>query len=107
MVINMGKIIKGIRIIGKYFVMYLSMLMPRKRKLCVFGAWLGERFADNSKQLFIEAQQRKNLRAVWIAKSTDVIKEINDMGYEAYMGNSKGCVASAKSRLCCRVQWNK
>lgn len=85
MVINMGKIIKGIRVIGKYFVMYLSMLMPRKRKLCVFGAWLGERFADNSKQLFIEAQQRKNLRAVWIAKSTDVIKEINDMGYEAYM----------------------
>ncbi len=85
MVINMGKIIKCIRIIGKYFVMYLSMLMPRKRKLCVFGAWLGERFADNSKQLFIEAQQRKNLRAVWIAKSTDVIKEINDMGYEAYM----------------------
>lgn len=85
MVINMGKIIKGIRIIGKYLVMYLSMLMPRKRKLCVFGAWLGERFADNSKQLFIEAQQRKNLRAVWIAKSTDIIKEINDMGYEAYM----------------------
>ncbi|MCI5588054.1 MAG: CDP-glycerol glycerophosphotransferase family protein [Lachnospiraceae bacterium] len=76
---------KGIKVIGKYFVMYLSMLMPRNKKLCVFGAWLGERFADNSKQLFIEACDRKNLRAVWITKSESVLKEIHDMGYEAYM----------------------
>ena len=61
------------------------MLMPRNKKLCVFGAWLGERFADNSKQLFIEACERKNLRAVWITKSESVLKEIHDMGYEAYM----------------------
>ena len=81
----MSKIIKGIKVIGKYFVMYLSMLMPRNKKLCVFGAWLGERFADNSKQLFIEACDRKNLRAVWITKSESVLKEIHDMGYEAYM----------------------
>lgn len=81
----MSKIIKGIKVIGKYFVMYLSMLMPRNKKLCVFGAWLGERFADNSKQLFIEACERKNLRAVWITKSESVLKEIHDMGYEAYM----------------------
>lgn len=81
----MSKVIKGIKVIGKYFVMYLSMLMPRNKKLCVFGAWLGERFADNSKQLFIEACDRKNLRAVWITKSESVLKEIHDMGYEAYM----------------------
>lgn len=81
----MSKVIKGIKVIGKYFVMYLSMLMPRNKKLCVFGAWLGERFADNSKQLFIEACERKNLRAVWITKSESVLKEIHDMGYEAYM----------------------
>lgn len=81
----MSKVFKGIKVIGKYFVMYLSMLMPRNKKLCVFGAWLGERFADNSKQLFIEACERKNLRAVWITKSESVLKEIHDMGYEAYM----------------------
>lgn len=81
----MSKVIKGIKVIGKYFVMYLSMLMPRNKKLCVFGAWLGERFADNSKQLFIEACDRKTLRAVWITKSESVLKEIHDMGYEAYM----------------------
>ena len=62
----MSKIIKDMRVAGKYFVMYLTMLMPRDYKLCVFGAWLGERFADNSKQLFIEAQRRDDIRAVWI-----------------------------------------
>ena len=81
----MGKVFKGIKVIGKYIIMYLTMLMPRNKKLCVFGAWLGERFADNSRQLFIEAQERKNLRAVWITKNESVLSEIHAMGYEAYM----------------------
>ena len=84
----MSKIIKAMRVAGKYFVMYLTMLMPRDYKLCVFGAWLGERFADNSKQLFIEAQRRDDIRAVWISKEDSVIEERRSLGYEAYKWNS-------------------
>ena len=51
----MTKIFKAIKVACKYFVMFLTMLMPRDYRLCVCGAWLGERFTDNSKQLFIEA----------------------------------------------------
>ncbi len=34
---------------GKYLIMYLSCLFPRSRKIYIFGAWLGEQFADNPK----------------------------------------------------------
>jgi len=79
------KISGGLKVAGKYFIMYLTMLMPRNYKLCVFGAWLGERFADNSKQLFIEVDKCKDLRAVWITKDKKTAREVKALGYEVYM----------------------
>lgn len=81
----MDKIYKVIKTAFKYFIMYMSMLMPRSRNICVFGAWLGERFSDNSKQLFLEVQKHKNLRAVWITKSREAAAQIEKLGYEVYM----------------------
>lgn len=78
------KIFKGLRLVLKYLIMFITMLMPRSYKICVFGAWLGGRFADNSKQLFLEAQKYKDMRAVWITKSDEVVKEIESLGYEVY-----------------------
>lgn len=75
---------KKIRLLIKYMVMYASMFVPKNKKLCVFGAWLGEKFSDNTKALFIEAQKRKNLRCVWISKDDGVVREVRDLGYEAY-----------------------
>ena len=88
----MIRIIKGVKVVFKYIVMFLSMLMPRDYHLCVFGAWLGERFADNSKQLFIEASQRDDIRAVWISKNMDIVNEITNMGYEAYLWGTKKAI---------------
>lgn len=79
-----SKISKGIKVAIKYFIMYLVMLVPRSYKICVFGAWLGERFADNSKQLFLEAQKYKGLRAVWITKDEKTAREVAKLGYEVY-----------------------
>lgn len=64
--------------------MYLSMLFPRNKKICVFGAWLGKKYADNSKALFIEAQKHSKLHAVWIAKDEEVVRMVRQEGYEAY-----------------------
>ena len=75
---------KLLRLIVKYLVMFITMLMPRNHRLYVFGAWLGERFADNSKQLFIEANKRKNIRAVWISKDEKVVGYVKSLGYEAF-----------------------
>lgn len=80
----LSKIFSGLRVAAKYFIMYLSMLVPRSHNICVFGAWLGERFADNSKQLFLEAQKYKRLRAVWITKDVKVAREVKRLGFEVY-----------------------
>ncbi len=75
---------RAVRLILKYAVMYLSMLSPRSRKICVFGAWLGEKYADNAKELFEQAQKRKSILPVWIAKNQTVVKEVRKLGYRAY-----------------------
>lgn len=80
----LNKIFGGFKVAVKYFIMYLVMLMPRNYKICVFGAWLGERFADNSKQLFLEAQKYKGLRAVWITKDEKTMREVKRLGFEVY-----------------------
>lgn len=65
--------------------MYLSCLAPRSRKIWVFGAWLGQQFADNPKYLFIEANQMEGIRPIWITKNPQVLREVRKMGYEAYL----------------------
>ena len=64
--------------------MYLSCLFPRSEKIYVFGAWLGEKFADNPKYLFLEAQDHLDIRPVWITKNPEVCRQVRAMGYEAY-----------------------
>ena len=54
----MTKIFKAIKVACKYFVMFLTMLMPRDYRLCVCGAWLGERFTDNSKVVYRSVRER-------------------------------------------------
>lgn len=85
-------------------VMYLSCLAPRSRKIWVFGAWLGQQFADNPKYLFIEANQMKGIRPVWITKNPEVVREVRGFGYEAYLFSSgKGilCQLRAKYAVMC------
>lgn len=75
----------AVSLLIKYMIMYLSCLVPRSRKIYVFGAWLGEKFADNPKYLFLEAQRDPDIRPVWITKDPEVCRQLRAMGYEAYL----------------------
>ncbi len=77
--------LKKIKVVFKYIKMYLSMLIPKNKKLVVFGAWLGERFTDNSAKLFIEANKYDELTCVWITKEKSVYDEIKGLGYKVCM----------------------
>lgn len=79
---------KALGLFGKYIIMYLSCLFPRSKKIYIFGAWLGEQFADNPKYLFLEAQEHKEIRPVWITNDPRTLKQVRDRGYEAYMSHS-------------------
>ena len=90
---------KALGLAGKYVIMFLSCLFPRSRKIYIFGAWLGEQFADNPKYLFLEAQEHKEIRPVWITKNESVCRKVRELGYEAYMFDSfKGILMQLRAK---------
>lgn len=75
------------------------MLVPRSKKIYVFGAWLGEKYADNTRALFECAQKRKNICAIWISKNKEVVEEVRNLGYEAYYYTSlKGIAVQLRAK---------
>jgi CDP-glycerol glycerophosphotransferase (TagB/SpsB family) len=71
-----------------YFLSYLSL---RDKNIWVFGSGDGERFADNSKYLFLYTAKTKEnnaKRAIWISKDKTVIKKLRKKNYETYYNTS-------------------
>lgn len=68
--------------------MYLSMLSIRSEKIWVFGAWFGNKFADNTKYFYLYMQQNKDIQCIWITKSKEIYDELQKGGFKAYMYNS-------------------
>lgn len=76
-----------------------ARLMPRRRKQWVFGAWFGERYADNSRFLFEHVRrQRADVQAIWIARSDTVVSQVRAAGGEAARADS-----FAGYWACCRA----
>lgn len=63
----------------------LSFLIPKKQGRWVFGAWHGERFAGNSKYLYLYANQYHNdLDLIWISSNTELVEALQEKGYKAH-----------------------
>ena len=60
------------------------------------------------KYLFIEANQMDGIRPVWITKNPRVVREVRELGYEAYLFSERnGDSLSAQGEICGDVQWNQ
>lgn len=67
----------------------ISYFVPKDRSLWVFGAWFGEKYADNSKYLFEYVNEKHpEIRAVWLTKNKESFDLISKKGYEVYLMNS-------------------
>lgn len=68
----------------------LSYLMPRDRKIWVFGSTFGRRFSENPRYLYLYTVQhhKKHVRAVWISHNREVVSFLQKEGYEAYYYHS-------------------
>lgn len=72
----------------------LSFLMPRDKKLWLFGSTFGRRFADNPRYLFLYVSQHKDslsvsgIRPVWISHNKHIVSFLNENGYESYYYHS-------------------
>ncbi len=67
---------------------WLSFLMPRDKKLWLFGSTFGRRFADNPRYLYLyvngQGGQENAVRPVWISHRKEVVSFLNEKGLEAY-----------------------
>lgn len=97
-------------------IYWLSFFMPRNKKLWLFGSTFGRRFADNPRYLYLyvsqhselasdkvketvaayrkaghyfeEDEQVKRVRAVWLSHNKEVVRFLNEEGYESYYYHS-------------------
>lgn len=61
---------------------------PRDEKIVLMGAWSGKRFSDNTRFLYqYMANHKEELgltHVVWVSRDSELVKELQSMGYEAY-----------------------
>lgn len=90
----MRKITDGLKYWGQLLLLPvygLSFLMPRDKKIWLFGSTFGRRFADNPRYMYLYVSQHKEefgIRPIWISHDEKIVKFLNKNGYEAYMYHS-------------------
>ena len=83
-------------------VYWLSFLIPRDKKIWVFGCSFGKRFAENPRYLYLYISQNtsEQIRPIWISKSKEIVEFLNKNNYEAYYILSwKGIWACLRSKV--------
>ncbi|MED3946216.1 CDP-glycerol glycerophosphotransferase family protein [Priestia aryabhattai] len=96
----MSYLYKGIKKIIKLFIYNISKIVPKNQDLYLFGSWFGNKFADNTKYLYLEAMEFKNINAIWITKNPTVYKEMKQEGLNVLLNNSfKGIWAQLRCKV--------
>ncbi len=108
----MKKILEGIKYWGQLLLLpvyWFSFLFPRNKNIWLFGSTFGRRFADNPRYFYLYVSQMakrlqennlnetnieasmvngKQIRAIWISRNKEIVKFLNEKGYEAYYNHS-------------------
>ncbi|HHU71658.1 MAG TPA: hypothetical protein GXZ21_06430 [Clostridiales bacterium] len=67
-------------------IYWFSFITIRSKRIYLFGSSFGNRFADNSKYLYLYASQHKKneIQPIWITRKREIVKMLVENGYEAY-----------------------
>lgn len=75
-----------------HFVYILSCLIPRTRNMYLCIGWHksadGQVLADNTKYFYLYLSEQKNIRAIWLGKSKNIVTLLRARGLEAYYEES-------------------
>lgn len=87
------KVINGIKYWGQLLLLpiyWLSFLVPRNKRIWLFGSTFGRRFADNPRYAYLYVNQihREDVRGIWISRNKEVVSFLNENSYEAYYYHS-------------------
>lgn len=64
----------------------MQLIVPKNENIWLFGAWYGERFADNSRYLYTYmVKERPKIRVIWITNDKNIWKSNTNSGFETYM----------------------
>lgn len=88
------KILNKLKILyyNLYTIIY-TFFRKRDPNIIVIGSWMGKKFSDNSRYLYqylFENMEKLNIKKViWITTNNELNNQLNNMGYESYLYNSK------------------
>ncbi len=79
---------------------WVQYLAPRKKNIWVFGAWYGNRFADNSRYLYQYVRENHpEIKAIWLTRDKNIRDKIIQKGGLAYLTNDlKGIYYSLRAK---------
>lgn len=71
------------------YTLSYNIFNHRDNGIWLFGAWMGEKFSDNSRFLFQYLHENKGKygieKVVWVTRNKEVLDEVKKQGYEAYL----------------------
>ena len=76
------------KIIRYFLILLVSFFIPKSDSYNIIGGWFGQRFADNSKYLFLNIFNNLSesgfKKVIWISRNKSIVKELSEAGFEAY-----------------------
>lgn len=71
------------------FLYLLSLIIPKAKKIWVFGSWAGNEFADNPKYIFLYLlHNHPDYKPIWLTKSRKVYEQMKSHGYPVCFSKS-------------------
>lgn len=72
-----------------FLIALLVIIIPKRNDIWILGGWFGERFADNSKYLFLYvANEVPGIKPVWITRNKEIMQNLRKAGYKCFLANS-------------------
>lgn len=75
------------------FTSIKNIFIKRDKNVVIMGSWMGTKFADNPRflyqYLFANKHEYGLNKVIWITRNENLCIELNKLGYESYLCNSK------------------
>lgn len=76
-----SKLLHAFLFVFECFSLVLTMLIPKNKKMIIFGAWWGNKYDDNSRALFEYIKKnRPDIRAYWITPNKEIVSYVRSLG---------------------------
>ncbi len=72
-----------------FYTLFCTLFKGRDRKCWLFGAWMGDKFSDNTRYLFQYLHENKEMYGIkevaWATRNQNVFEMLKSNGYQTYL----------------------